>query len=564
MVAKLVPSEPAYTNDAEKKVTQALVLTLPDDVTVLHGVRVTQWHKDREGDLVILWPNRGIAVVEIKGGRVTAAEDGKFNQTNHYGQTKLIDPIGQAHEALYAIRDYVLKHSSIGHWFKTVHMAAFPYSRVDRDYQHPMAGRSQFIDSSQLSAAADQVQEALDNAIGTSLPTTEDCAHIEAALQAKMPDFHNPATIVDYIDERDEWIRFGTRENEKLLEFASAMPRFEVRGPAGSGKTSLAIAQAHGLIGQGKRVLYVCYTKALAAMVKHQEELLEKSGRISVVTCTENLARSWGIQIPEERDNDYWNERLPVLLGTKVAQADVTEKFDAIVVDESQDLSSHWWQAITGLLKEPDTGDLFIFGDPGQNIFEQDETAGLHLPQLRLTSNLRNTKQIAELASHLTDYPVRSYGLEGPDVLWLCVENIEEVRDAADEVVDMILDKYPEDQITLLMTRSRHGIHKGKEERDPEGYLRSIWDKEQVFYSTVTKFKGLERRCVVLAVDGFHDDQDPREILYVGVTRAIDVLCLVATREVLAQYFPDEALAKLENNPYNPVLPDEDDTSPVD
>ena len=60
----------------------------------------------------------------------------------------------------------------------------------------------------------------------------------------------------------------------------------------------------------------------------------------------------------------------------------------------------------------------------------------------------------------------------------------------------------------------------------------------------------------MLVVDGFHDDQDPREVLYVGVTRAIDILCIVAHRSTLAQYLPESVLEKLESNGYNPVLPE--------
>jgi hypothetical protein len=71
----------------------------------------------------------------------------------------------------------------------------------------------------------------------------------------------------------------------------------------------------------------------------------------------------------------------------------------------------------------------------------------------------------------------------------------------------------------------------------------------------------------VLGVDGFHDDQDPREVLYVGVTRAIDILCIVAHRSTLAQYLPESVLKKLESNKYNPVLPesvDDDESEDVD
>jgi len=557
MVARLIPETPAYINDAEKRVTEALVKTLPDEASVLHGVRITDWNSDREGDLLILWPNVGIAVIEIKGGRIEPVAGGKFKQSNRYGKTKEIDPIGQAHESLYSIKDYVLDHTSLNHWFKTVHMAAFPYSRLPSDYHSPKADRANFIDSNDLRFSADHVRKALElEQKNLYLPSEADCGLIEWALNSKIPDVHDPGKLAEYIDERNEWVAYQSAQLERLLDFTSAMKRFELRGPAGSGKTTLALAQAHRLTQQGKRVLYLCYNHALAARVRHDEEQLDKAQRISAIANAETIARKWGVSIPEARDNNFWKHQLPLQLEQTLDRAQPSDRFDAIVVDESQDFSSDWWRAISALLKDKSAGELFIFGDDAQNIFNQDSSGHLQLPQLRLQSNIRNSQQISELASHLTDHEVQSQGLEGPDVLFLAVPEGEAVDYAADEVVEMMLDRYREDQVTLLMTKSRHGEQKRQEERDPVAYLRSIWDPQQVFYSTVSKFKGLERRCVVLGVDGFHDDQDPREVLYVGVTRAIDILCIVAHRSTLVKYLPDSIITKLESNLYNPALPE--------
>ena len=564
MPARLIPETPAYINDAEKKVTESLVKTLPDEVTVLHSVRITDWTSDREGDLLILWPNVGIAVIEIKGGRVEPIASGKFKQTSRNGTSKEIDPIDQARKSLYAIRDYALDHSSLTNWFKSVFMVAIPHSRIAMDYQSPLASRAQFIDTNDLRLGADLVHTALSfDHKSYSLPTAENCEQIIAALESKIPDVHDPAKLAEFLDERNEWVANESKQLERLLDFAEAMNRFELRGPAGSGKTTLALAQAHKLTKQGKRVIYLCYNHALAANVRHNEENLDKSDRIATITNAETIARSWGISIPEERDNHFWKHVLPLQLKATLERAQPAELFDAVVVDESQDFSSDWWQAILALLKDRNEGELFIFGDDAQNIFNQDESRNLDLPQLRLQSNIRNSQQISELASHLTDHKVHSTGLEGPDVLFLAVPEDDEIVDAADEIVEMMLEKYREDQVTLLMTKSRHGIQKEQEKFHPDTYLKGIWDPGQVFYSTVSKFKGLERRCVVLGVDGFHDDQDPREVLYVGITRAIDILCIVAHRSTLAKYLPKSAIEKLESNSYNPVLPesldDEDD-----
>lgn len=70
---------------------------------------------------------------------------------------------------------------------------------------------------------------------------------------------------------------------------------------------------------------------------------------------------------------------------------------------------------------------------------------------------------------------------------------------------------------------------------DKESYWNDLWSSDDVFYSTVAGFKGLERPAVVLTVDGFHDDLDPRGVLYTGMSRARDLLIVVAPEEVLEE-----------------------------
>ena len=71
-----------------------------------------------------------------------------------------------------------------------------------------------------------------------------------------------------------------------------------------------------------------------------------------------------------------------------------------------------------------------------------------------------------------------------------------------------------------------------------------FWTGQDVFYGTVTGFKGLERRVVVLAIDGFGDEGRARELLYTGMTRARDLLILAMaesdkTRPWLETVAPD-------------------------
>ena len=58
----------------------------------------------------------------------------------------------------------------------------------------------------------------------------------------------------------------------------------------------------------------------------------------------------------------------------------------------------------------------------------------------------------------------------------------------------------------------------------PDAYWASYWDGDDLFYGHVLGFKGLERPAVVLAVNGFRDPDRASEMLYVGLSRARDLL----------------------------------------
>jgi len=55
-------------------------------------------------------------------------------------------------------------------------------------------------------------------------------------------------------------------------------------------------------------------------------------------------------------------------------------------------------------------------------------------------------------------------------------------------------------------------------------YWKTFGDDDQVFYGHVLGFKELERPVVVLAVNRFASDERAREKLYVGLSRARDLL----------------------------------------
>ena len=66
-------------------------------------------------------------------------------------------------------------------------------------------------------------------------------------------------------------------------------------------------------------------------------------------------------------------------------------------------------------------------------------------------------------------------------------------------------------------------------------YWASYWDDEDLFYGHVLGFKGLERTAVMLAVNGFRDAVRAREMLYVGLSRARNLLVVRGDMDLINQ-----------------------------
>ena len=69
-----------------------------------------------------------------------------------------------------------------------------------------------------------------------------------------------------------------------------------------------------------------------------------------------------------------------------------------------------------------------------------------------------------------------------------------------------------------------------------------------LFYGHVPGFKGLERPAVVLAVNGFRDEARAREMLYVGLSSARDLLVVCGDLELI-RLVGGEAVARRLSGP---------------
>lgn len=497
-----------------------------------HNGRVTDRRKDAELDLLIAMPGAGFVVVEVKGGQLS--HDGvRWTQHSHDGSEHGVDPVTQARDAKYLLRSYVENDPRWGNRGRVrwAHAVIAPFTDIPADFALPDCPRSMIFGRNDLDELVERLAEIpLHQEPSNRIPSGEDVELLAEILHGRA---RPQADLLGAAEERELIAAQLTEQQGILLQVATLIRRLEVRGGAGSGKTWLALEQARRLARSGQRVALLCYSRGLASFLSRVDAGRQRKERAAYVGTFHGLGVDvWGAPGPGfDKDGDYWDTELPAAMVDIAHALPTGEKFDAVVVDEAQDFATHWWDAVQAALKDPAGGGLYLFSDSGQRIFGRSGVLPECGAVFSLEHNLRNTRDVFETFATMMPTRMRHRGGIGPKVRFVSCDPTASIE-VADDQVDLLLDGgwRPED-VALLTTASRHPEHLSRLESGLDDYWGSYWDAEQVFYGSVLGFKGLERRVVVLAINGSSDRELSRERLYVGLSRATDQLVVCGDLE---------------------------------
>lgn len=540
--------EPEFSNEAERAVWERLQRDMPDDWTVLANLRLTDERKDHEIDLLVLAPDLGVVALEVKGGSVWV-EDGQWRQ-GRPGASHPVRPVDQARDGSYAARTYVESDPRWGSrrrvfWGWSV---VLPHTTVPDDFSAPECPRWLVHGHDDLSGLVARITSAVERKRDQRAPSAEDCTLIAEILAGRNLPVRD---VVAMARENEERATRLTTEQATLLKVTRLLDRVEVRGGAGSGKTHLALAQAQELSSGSKerpqqRVALLCYSLGLATGLKRATDKWPRRKRPTLVGAFEDLARYLGVtEFAGRNDSDFWEVGLPRQMADLARDFPSEKKFDSLVIDEAQDFAREWWDPLLTVLRDPESGGIFAYSDENQRVFARFGRPSVALVPLVLDRNLRNTKQIASTFRPLAPTGMLVSSYDGPDVTLVACDTDDAV-DVADDQVDALLDEgWHEQDIALLTTGKRHSEHTARTERGQDYYWSSFWDEDQVFYGHVLGCKGLERRCVVLAVNDLPEKERARERLYVGLSRPTERLVVVGDPEVIRQIGGDAVLAQL-------------------
>ena len=308
MTLRTYPDQPDFASDAERVVWQALLEQLPDDAVLFANRRFTDRDGDSEADLIVAWPDVGVAVIEVKGGHVSLDRDGVWRQSGG-GVDHQVDPVAQAQRSRYALRAYLDSHGGWGRGHvRAQHLVAFPYSHIGADICTTDCPRWMVVDRDQTAQVARFVRDALLGDGGGPRPPSGD--DIEALVTCLVGRPQSQRELVaGQAEARGHRVDLLTAQQVTVLKLIRSQHRVEIRGGAGSGKTWLAVEQARRLSVAGQRVGLLAYSRGLSTYLQRRVEELDRKHRPAYVDTFHNLGLMWGASRGCDEDSSYWEER---------------------------------------------------------------------------------------------------------------------------------------------------------------------------------------------------------------------------------------------------------------
>ncbi|HET7235280.1 MAG TPA: ATP-binding domain-containing protein [Actinomycetota bacterium] len=542
-MARMVPFPMLPTDSAaERRLYEGFLEQLDETFVVYHSV---DWviagrngPDEGEADFVVAHPELGVLALEAKGGRLDYdPASRRWTQTGHSGTHRLDeDPFHQAQGAMHSLVRILEGRPGWDRWRPSYGFGlAIPDGRY-KTPAHPAAPTEVVIDRDDL----DHLDRAVRRVMSYWLRPgrrfgAEGMDELAEALGFRV-EIRVPLKL--RFDEEDRKIVELTDDQAWVLSFVVKRHRAAVTGPAGSGKTLLAIAVAKRLAAAGHRVLLTCFNKRLG---EHLREAVAGIPHLEVAhfhqLCSQ-LAGEAGVALPAEPEagpnSPYFERVLPDALATAADR--LGPRFDAIVVDEGQDFREWWWPALLGLHTDPDEGLLYVFADDHQNLY------GGELPIAEedrigpIPHNLRNTKQISEFVSVFyegSEEPI-ARGPDGDPVEILGYEDDEGLAHLLAVVLTNLVEEeaVPLEDIAVL-TPSGSGKSRLRARGSVNGFrLSEAVEPGTVLATSVHGFKGLERPVVILAELGDKHLDDLKQYLYVGGSRARNHLIVLAAEPV--------------------------------
>lgn len=519
---------------------------MTDDWIVLHSLNIAEHVRKPEGeaDFVIIAPRLGILVVEVKSHQHFTFDDGVWRLGSQAPTTR--GPFKQASEAMYSIRKYLIRKKVDLSSTPVLSAVWFTEARA-RTMLRPTNEWFdwQILDSEDLKKdPIGTIRRAFEGGLanleatfkgyssGGVGPSQTEAKQIAMLLR---PNFEFGVVAGDVRAARQHQLVRFVEEQFLALDAMSDNQAVLFTGPAGSGKTFLALEAARREIALGGNGTLMCFNKLLGRRLAADVD----EPRLSVGTFHSQLLALTGLKVPEGAGELFWKNELPER-AIEVLLELGEPPFDFLIVDEIQDLLTEAYLDVLELTVKGGLagGRVLMFGDFERQVIYNDGSGREllrervpHMPSHRLSMNCRNLPRIGfsvNFFSGLTPgyqrfrrdddgvNPVLLKYTRGEDQSPLLRQAVEALRDESFDLSEIVvLSPLAADSAAATTTDS---------------WLRSVLvqadglhaKKGKIRFSSIQAFKGLEAPAVIVTDLDRVNVPNFQSVLYVGLTRATD------------------------------------------
>lgn len=494
---------------------------MDNDWNVLYGVswylkvRNNSW-SEGEADFVVVSPQTGIVIIEVKGGQIGRDSDGWYSVDRNLEVHRIKDPTNQAANCKHKILQYIKTNKDFQDRFISArHMVCFP-NASEKDYRGLMElPREMIIFSEDLYCLEQRILDFAkrDSYDQSTLPLSRlECQKIVEILK---PNFSIPNRWFVQCKRQDAIIKQLTEEQNSIWELFDSNKRVSINGPAESGKTLLAIKLAKKVLDDGGRVLALVPSANLKI---YYEESLGMYDNFSCFTS----------------ERFYSNEVTPPIIPFTP---------DLLIVDEAQDLSDENWLCLYDRLCVDKIDRFLCVFDSNQRLRKGAVGCPLeNLIELNLSKIIRNTKQIADFSSmfYKNDRNCKCIGPDGANIQYtivdednlgneICKAITHYVNDEGFEFSDIVILFGTQAGRTLKIKKNPMGISF----RKLKSFTGSVYKQPIIATESVFGFRGLESKIVILCDIEKMSVELLDNICYVGASRARNILHIFASNETI-------------------------------
>ena len=515
--------------------------------------------EEAEADFIIFHANLGYVVIEVKGGNpieYIAEENQWYSTDKNKIRHKIKNPVKQAKKCRWIIREKIKEvfKGKESPWINAKILVIFPESGKPDSIIGAEYHSSNFLCKSELEDLPSHINKILlsrDRDPNTYYDKPgQSIRDIFFKLFAQ--DIKFDLSFKDKLSDLKKKIIEFDKKQLSVLEFNKKNPRLIIEGRAGTGKSNLAAKKVEQFSESFKKVLFICgANKPFGIQISKK---LEEKKNVDVFyfsgLCKElyDKARITTEEI-EEVIKDKILSDLPIyekhqrLLEKSIQKTGI--KYEALVVDEGQDITKAQWESLLWILNDPYESPVYIFHDNNQKVYSKSTTDLPDFPKHPnlLETNYRNSKDIfATQKSYYEGESTISGGPRGEPVAYHIVNTREEAeRKIVNLINKYIISEGIDKKEIAVLTGNNKGTYssilgnyflKGKKGLKYKNlfFVRAEQnDEDEIVFDSIKRYKGLEREIVILF--DLEDALNNPEEMYIGLSRPKLILDIIGTEK---------------------------------